>query len=181
MTTFTVETKALRAIAEVAADAKDLRKYLRCVYFERDRMVASNGVTAAVVAIEQHDGPYVLIPAEICKHAAKSKDKTITIDLDQQLIGNVKFIPLDQNYPDWRRVIPESCSGEVAQFDPELIAAAAKFYKTLGAQWHYMTIHHNGAGAAVVSTKRQGACFVMMPLRDNVKSESTVTWARSES
>ena len=58
--------------------------------------------------------------------------------------------PIDGTFPDWRRVIPASTSGEAAQYQPEYISGFGDICKLLGGQ-HGPFINHNGASAALVT------------------------------
>lgn len=86
---------------------------------------------------------------------------------------------VDGIYPDWRRVMPASASGETAQFNPALVARMGDAAQLLGGKPEYMVIHHNGAGGALVSGLANGALGVVMPLRcDDMKHPGLPAWAR---
>jgi hypothetical protein len=71
---------------------------------------------------------------------------------------------LDDRYPEWRRVVPLTCSGEVAQFDAEYIAAFGKAHKLMGGKYS-PAIAHNGNDAARILLAGD-AVGVLMPFRE---------------
>jgi DNA polymerase-3 subunit beta len=86
---------------------------------------------------------------------------------------------IDGSFPDWRRVIPQTVSGDVAQFDPELLAAFAKARKALnGGRSKFITIGHNGSGPALVSfaDSNDDGFGVLMPIRGE-PAKIAPTWA----
>lgn len=86
---------------------------------------------------------------------------------------------VDGIYPDWRRVMPATASGEMAQFNPALVARMGDAAQLLGGKPEYMVIHHNGAGGALVSGFAGGALGILMPLRcDDQAHPGLPTWAR---
>lgn len=54
---------------------------------------------------------------------------------------------VDGKFPDWRRVIPATLSGEVAHFNLELMTRLNDARKALSVDWHNVVIHHNGRSA----------------------------------
>jgi DNA polymerase-3 subunit beta len=71
--------------------------------------------------------------------------------------------PIDGKYPDWRRIVPASTSGEIAQFNADYIAGFGDICKLLGGKYGPY-INHNGGGCAVV-TNIPGALGLLMPMR----------------
>ena len=89
--------------------------------------------------------------------------------------------PVDGRFPDWRRVIPETASGEVAQFDARLVARFGDVYDALGGSKKYCApvIHYNGGDAALVSNLGHGALGVIMPLREKTPAHPGIpAWAK---
>jgi DNA polymerase-3 subunit beta len=74
--------------------------------------------------------------------------------------------PVDGTYPDWRRVIPRSTSGEIAQYQMDYLADFGAVCKLLGGKYSPF-IHHNGSSGAVI-TNLGPAIGVVMPLRIDV-------------
>jgi DNA polymerase-3 subunit beta len=75
--------------------------------------------------------------------------------------------PVDGRFPDWRKVIPTTSSGELQQFDPALITRWGQIHSTLGASKNsFPRIHHNGTGPAYIGNLWRDAIGVLMPVRD---------------
>jgi DNA polymerase-3 subunit beta len=74
--------------------------------------------------------------------------------------------PVDGRFPDWRKVIPATSSGEIQQFDLALVARWGQIHSTLGGRIP-PAIHHNGAKPAWISGLHHGAIGVLMPVRDD--------------
>ncbi len=71
--------------------------------------------------------------------------------------------PIDGKYPDWRRIVPASTSGEIAQFNADYVSGFGDVCKLLGGSYGPY-INHNG-GAPAVITNLPGALGILMPLR----------------
>ena len=87
--------------------------------------------------------------------------------------------PIDGKYPDWRRIIPASTSGEPAQYQPEYISGFGDICKLLGGQYGPY-INYNGNSAAVVSNL-PGAFGLLMPMRmdgDDLTYKGKPAWAQ---
>jgi DNA polymerase-3 subunit beta len=87
--------------------------------------------------------------------------------------------PVDGRFPDWRKVIPATSSGELQQFDLALVARWGQIHSTLGAKIP-PTIHHNGTKPAWISGLHHGAIGVLMPVRDDTdvtKRDPLPSWA----
>ena len=88
--------------------------------------------------------------------------------------------PIDGKYPDWRRVVPASTSGELAQYQSEYVAGFGDICKLLGGRYGPY-INYNGTGAAIV-TNIGAALGVLMPLRmdgDELTYTGAPAWARA--
>jgi DNA polymerase-3 subunit beta len=87
--------------------------------------------------------------------------------------------PVDGIYPDWRRVVPATSSGELQQFDPALITRWGQIHSTLGGKTPF-TVHHNGTKPAWISGLHHDAIGVLMSLRDDTdvtKRDPLPSWA----
>jgi DNA polymerase-3 subunit beta len=71
--------------------------------------------------------------------------------------------PIDGKFPDWRRIVPASTSGEIAQFNADYVSGFGDVCKLLGGKYGPY-INHNGSAPAVV-TNLPGALGLLMPLR----------------
>jgi hypothetical protein len=97
-------------------------------------------------------------------------------------IGQVQSMDHESgHYPDWRRVLPETCSGERAQFNADFLADCTKARKLLGAgkRAAIFTIHHNGSGPAVVWLHRD-VLAILMPFRDDHSEYIPPEWLNQE-
>ncbi len=86
--------------------------------------------------------------------------------------------PIDDKYPDWRRVLPKTVSGEPTQYNPEYVGDFGRIAELLGGKFRPY-INHNGSSAAPV-TNLGPALGVIMPLRldgDDVKFSTLPAWA----
>lgn len=80
-----------------------------------------------------------------------------------------KFENEPDNFPDWRRVVPETCDGDIAQYDA---ASLVRIASTLGCETKALQLHHNGTGAAVVTAKENPCCFgLVMPFHIKFQAE----------
>lgn len=78
--------------------------------------------------------------------------------------GDVVFRVVEGKFPDWTRVIPETTSGETAQFDPALMARVHKALNVARGSVTVPHVYHNGEkGTAVVSTGDPDLLVVIMP------------------
>jgi hypothetical protein len=76
------------------------------------------------------------------------------------------FIPIKNNFLDYTKVIPSSTSGEVAQFDAELLYLFAQVNKSFGAKFPgRIKIDHNGNAGAIVHLSRDEFLGLIMPVR----------------
>jgi len=71
--------------------------------------------------------------------------------------------PIDGKFPDWRRIVPASTSGEIAQFNADYVSGFGDVCKLLGGSYGPY-INHNGSAPSVV-TNLPGAIGLLMPLR----------------
>jgi DNA polymerase-3 subunit beta len=88
--------------------------------------------------------------------------------------------PIDGKYPDWRRVVPASTSGELAQYQPDYVAGFGDICKLLGGSYGPF-INHNGNAPAVI-TNLPGALGILMPMRmdgDGLTYTGAPAWARA--
>jgi DNA polymerase-3 subunit beta len=191
MTTLTILSHILPAMAILAADKKDVRTYIRGVYMEASateiRFAATNGVVMGVYRIEQ-DNPDItetikcIIPAELIA-GIKGRD-TLTLEVGE--LSDERGLPreltirqggtrqsmqsVSRTYPDYRRIIPATTSGEPAQFNPDLIIQLKKFGKALQANKGYFALAYNGEAAAIADFRTKNLLAIIMPLRKGEKT-----------
>lgn len=179
------------------AAKNDTRHYLNGALFERTateaRIVATNGHAMIVMRAVCTDATpvNVIIPRDVLEVVARWKQPKVnppmvgitgpdatgryTVSQDDNA---ALFTPVDRKFPEYRRVVPKTLSGEVAQFHPEYVMAAQKACKLLVGKSGYVTMRHNGDGAAIADIGHADTCIVVMPMR----SDAGVTphdWAQS--
>lgn len=201
MFTFEVSINAIRAARSHAAD-KDVRYYLLGVHFdlEAGRIVATDGHRAFICA-----GPVVpgagtfIMPNGLIDNVLKAVGKrplydtvkvsvsdigaprAITIDA---VSGTFSAPAVDGTFPDWRRIVPQSVSGETAQFNPEYLTDAREAlatYQGFKADKTAFHVAHNGTSPSICTTNCDDAIVVVMPLRDMGAADaaSRAAWAVS--
>lgn len=164
----------LRAAFEFSAD-KDIRYYLNGILVEacasEVRLVATDGNMMGVLRelnpLTDGASCTVIIPNATVKTVIGMKAKTLTLtDQGGWALGGVRFTPLDGSFPDYRRVLTKTHSGEAAQFNVDYLARILKAGKALGAK-NQPIIRHNGDGGAQVQFCGHDEEFVgvIMPLR----------------
>lgn len=201
MFTFEVSINAIRAARSHAAD-KDVRYYLLGVHFdlEAGRIVATDGHRAFICA-----GPVVpgagtfIMPNGLIDNVLKAVGKRPLYDTVEVALGDVgaprgitvgaagatfNAKEADGTFPDWRRVVPQSVSGELAQFNPEYLTDAREALATYrGFKADKLAFHvaHNGASPSICTTNCDDAIVVVMPLRDMGAADATsrAAWAVS--
>ncbi|VDO06501.1 unnamed protein product [Brugia timori] len=159
--------------AACVAPAKDIRYYLNGVWVMPGRVAACDG--AAMIIIRHDTGadrPY-FVPLEILK-MLKADVTGITSDT----AGNTALTTADGRTFTYRaehmvgpfyndnylRSIPRQVSGELAQFNPEILVPFTKVGRKLGFKNPSITLAHNGKDPALVSIHgREDVCAIVMP------------------
>jgi DNA polymerase III sliding clamp (beta) subunit (PCNA family) len=189
-------------MAILAADKKDLRERIRGVYLEASakefRFAATNGVVMGVYRIEQ-DNPDItetiqcIIPAGLIA-GIKGHD-TLTLEIgepsDEYRLQREITISqggakqsrqsVPQAYPDYRRIIPATTSGEPAQFDPDLLIQLKKFGKALQVNKGYFALAYNGEATAIADFHTENLLVVIMPFRNDERTRAapeSPAWSR---
>jgi DNA polymerase-3 subunit beta len=195
MTTITICRNQLLA-SICTASKKDLRFYLMGVQVlatETDtRLVSTDGNILSVQRLITRNvldtGPVeLIIPIETCEKIKSHKgDLPVELTLkDGQWClvdyGTMHFFtPIDRKFPDFKRVIPVKCSGEVGQFQIALLSRFEKAAKILGAKCKsipVVSISHNGRDAALVSIGRDHEYLgVIMPVKVPAPELTAHTW-----
>jgi DNA polymerase III sliding clamp (beta) subunit (PCNA family) len=179
----TINVETLRALLPLAAK-KDIRRYLNGVYidFQADKTVyvATNGHALGLYteAVENEHTFSITIPSDVVKQlklmprTGKWGDLIFNPEANAARIVNpgagqdFGFTPLDGKYPDFTKVVPTETSGEVAQFDVDLLSLFAQVNKAFGAKHPgRIKIDHNGERGALVHLSRDGFTGVIMPVR----------------
>ena len=128
----TITKGQVQALLKIAPK-KDVRYYLNGALLEVNGvgawLVATDGhvMLAGLVTgnIEMREQGRWIIPRDALEIAAKLKKYAVTLVVgDRCSLGGLPFVPVDGNYPDWRRVIGSPCDHRAhdwPQFNPELL------------------------------------------------------------
>ena len=181
----TINPRALKACA-LAASTEKGRYYLQGVSLEmaptHNIMVATNGhiLIAAkrasavnTVPAAPEGTPPIIIPSTMIaqiKLTRRSLDTgELTIEGDRLTLeydaGTLVGKAVDGTFPDWRRIVPASVSGEVGHYNPAYLALLGKAYALLtDSDCKWLTIGHNGEACALVDLG-EDAIGAIMPCR----------------
>jgi DNA polymerase-3 subunit beta len=188
---FHIPADTIKALLVIAAKS-DTRHYLNSVCIDvraSDAVaVATDGHKLLAVALTATDDAPALVPGQyIIRREALEGVKavlkrpiTVTIDPTTRTAtidngSTVSSSPLmDDKYPDWRRVVPLTVSGEVSQFNAEYVGAFGKVHKLLGGKYS-PSIRHNGDNAARVILPGD-AVGVIMPMRGDSQPLDNPSW-----
>ena len=180
-TLYTIDLKPLTALVHLTGKG-DIRFYLNGVRVEfthdKTTYVATDGHVLGVVSIPVTGGPSqpqaYIIPRDVVEKlkygTLNEAQLSVYEDGKKGRIVHpnfeVGFSFIGGVYPDWRRVVPEKTSGDVAQFDVELLVQLMKCNKALGAKWPgRIKLSHNGSSGALVSLVDDRFVGVVMPVR----------------
>lgn len=182
---FTIESKIISTLKLFAAQ-KDIRTYLNGINLEihSDKVIltATDGNMLGCYRYEYTQDitepvKNVIIPNDLLKHV-KTKGK-VTFIISDEVNGlyersvtiiydglSVTGKSIDMMYPDFRRVIPNTTSNEIAQFDADYLATIGKAYKILNnTKNSWVRIEHNGSDGALFNLGNDNFIGVIMPLR----------------
>ena len=187
-------------VARIFAADRDIRYYLCGICFEIEpdavTLVSTDGHRMGAFRV---DGPHevegrkdVIVPNELIDIVLSIKPKPRIVpsiepkallhlgddgmlDLSFEAV-TVRGKPLDAKYPDWRRVMPEKPTCEVAYFNPDYLASFDKAARlVMGARAH-ASLTYNGTGAAPVGIGDKRFIGLVMPWRNNVAPD-VPAWA----
>lgn len=122
-------------------------------------------------ATNRADFGSVIIPADIVKNLKLNRhvdECTLTIDAGKGELEHcgqsVKFGFIDGSFPNWRHIVPDAISGEVAQFNSEYIGELPKISKAFGGKKTGFIIQHNGKSPAFIDLDLPVShLFLLMP------------------
>jgi len=171
-----INSGALKALLRFAA-TKDVRYYLCGVLIEpAGYAVATDGRTLLAVRCEPFDGTAYIVPSATIKAALGLATKyTPEIEIDSKACGGVSYTPIDGRFPEWRRIVPTTFSGETAYIDPEYLVRAMAAWRDMGLEKTVIAVHYamNGDGAAVQThVDVPGAIIILMPVRIQAKGDA---------
>ena len=201
---FVIHRNALKAVSRFQA-VKDIRYYLNGTFIEwnamQTRMVATDGHTLIVHRSDARDENQgegsVIIPDTMVKTMLSwkpenkwAKDQPIVCVIDNGEIraqwGNNVAIrkPIDGTFPDYRRVIPQTCTGLASFFDPDYLARVKRASEDLGSDKGYFSLKQNGSGkpdqfdGAAVAVINDSCFAIIMPMRSEMADLCATNWAR---
>ena len=193
----TISHDTIKALLLIAPKA-DIRYYLNgvCVDVRQGTvtLIATDGHRLLAVPVSADnvesatDGQYI-IPRDTLdavKPVKISRGDTlpITIEIVESRVTitgatTATNSTMDERFPDWRRVMPQSANNEPAQYQPEYIASFGKIGELFGGKNVQCIIHYNGTDAALVTFSASEAIGVIMPLRvDSDKYPGLPAWAQ---
>lgn len=193
----TIDYAIIKALL-TAAPKKDMRYYLNgiCVDASKDTvvLVATDGHMMLSFPVSAHsiedriNGQFIIdrVDLDAIKPAKAGKHTLpLVIEVDEKgytISGATKAVNtlVDGKFPDWRRVVPQTLSGELAQFNLEILSRVDDIRKTLGRGACDATIHHNGNSCAQVTGLHSDALLLVMPCRTNdTQGDAPIpSWAR---
>lgn len=163
-------TKDQLKAALICAAKKDIRTYLNGVYFDpAGYVVTMDGHRLLIQKTAAFEGDGFIVPRASVEGAVKMCGKYQTIEVTRSTIGAVQYMPIDERFPDWRKVTPESVSGEPASFDADYVADFKRIQEIITGRTSWFTasaIACNGAATAICQID-DGVFGVIMPLRLN--------------
>ena len=209
--TLTVSLSTLRAARTHSADG-DIRYYLNGVYLDtqRGKVVATDGhrmLVAHARGVMVKAGAAVIVPNDLLDAALKqfggeyargkslgACDVSITIDGAQNSLsiatptGHVTGRPLDGQFPDWRRVVPQGepgvLDGAPAVLNSDYVTEACAAFAiarniSKAKAGHYaVRVLQRGEFPAIVCDTDPDMVVIIMPLRYRMVAEAPVAACR---
>ena len=197
-----IPTDLLKAAILFAAK-KDFRVWLSGVQIDWQHRKAGQSTSISIVATDGHRlfagkfsnehvqsnldaGSAIIDAAQVKLALTGHKGDTIGFAFDADTrtgaLGNLAVEGMDATYPDWRKVIPESVSGEVSHFDAAYVGDMAKAAKLLlpKGQLNAAVTHPNGYEPALVTFgEREDVLAVLMPCRHEFDYDQAARIAQS--
>ena len=182
-TSIQINRKNLLSMLNVSG-LKDVRYYLNGVCLELHSnmalLIGCDGHCMGVLRIDYSNESLTepvqfIIPRETIEMLKSSKNITVDLNIDDGLNNfdnMIHFKMIDGKFPDFRRVFPSKCNGEVSQFDPNIVMQLRKCIDGIYGKKEQMEIAHNGTSAALVTVVEHSQFFgVVMPLRTRKTGE----------
>jgi DNA polymerase III subunit beta len=188
---FLIPADTIKALLAIAPKT-ETRSYLVSVCIDvraTDAVaVATDGHKLLALPLQLADDAPALVPGRyiIRREALESVKPTLKRPIIVTVDPTLAAVTLDNGtaamhsplmdavYPDWRKVVPLTVSGEPAQYSADYIAAFGKAHKLLGGKYS-PGILHNGYGAARVVLAGD-AVGVLMPMRLNLPPLDNPSW-----
>lgn len=184
-----VPTKII-AILKLFAATKDPRFYLNGINLEvgakETLLVATDGHRLGCFRVKSEQPAVaapltdIIIPNELLKQLKPAKGGAVEITIGEKGTPGSSVRPItlshagmamsgetiDGRFPDFRRVIPSTVTGEPAQFNPLYLGTLGKAYTLLhGNKPPLVGIGYNGAAAALIDLGDEDFVGVLMPLQ----------------
>ena len=180
---FTIKTNELKALL-ICAAKNDISYYLNGIHFES----TPNGIIAAStdghrllcinLPSEQAEGIKALIPRALIEAAVKTKAQVIDISIDGANVTlssagqNVSGSITDGVFPDYRRVIPNTVSGEAgSQFNNEYLTDFDKIGKLVNGG--KASVLQNSGSTALVKFNNVAVIGAIMPFKHKLPASLT--------
>ena len=180
---FTIKTNELKALLLCAAK-NDVRYYLNSIHFESTPggIIAASTDGHRLLCInlpsEQAEGINALIPRALIEAAVKTKAATIDISIEGDQVslvslGLYNIGKLTEGvFPDYRRVIPNTVSGEAgSQFNNEYLTDFDKVGKLINGG--KASVLQNSGSAALVKFDNDAVIGVIMPFKHELPTSLT--------
>ena len=175
---FTILSSALKA-ASAASGIKDRRPMINSVCIE---YYSSEPDKLHVIGTDGHRMHYctsdteatigqnlqLIVPLTTVKDALRLKSDLLTFRFNAgawSINNSLIFVPFDGAYPDWYRVLPDSLSGDIAQYNPAYLLdahLAICSYKGIKPECGAFDLVHNGSSGGVMCA--DGIICIIMPL-----------------
>ena len=194
----TIQIDARHLAAAIhSAGRRDIRYYLNAVYIEASetetRTTASDGYTCITLRSVRNvktlwigENIALLVPrdtVELVNKLTKGKGYVELRGTDNAWelatpTARVPFVPIDGKFPDYRSIFPDKTSGEIAQYDPELLMRFKKAAKALGVKWNPDIAHNANGSGRVTLNGIDEFCGVIMPVRiaEKARAAPNVSW-----
>lgn len=170
-----IPTDLLKA-ALLCASTEEARYYLKGVHLSTSgHMVATDGYRMFVAKLAEAPLADVIIPLDTIKAALKlAPKKALTLELINNTIGGITFMPVDGTFPNWRAVMPPIDGftlGEntaPAHFNPDYIYDLGQMARALGSKTgtaYKIHAWHNESPHGVTFHGRADCFAAIMPMR----------------
>jgi DNA polymerase-3 subunit beta len=204
VSSFDFHISALKATA-IAASTEQTRYYLNGVCVEHSPngpiFIATDGhrlIASTQKWLEENPATFapVIVPMSLIKRVKVSRKFDIATMTIEHKEGGAILISIyyagatyaenaiDGTFPDWRRVIPQSCDGTISQYNPSYLADFAEAGRILnGGRCDVpVAVSYNGDSPALVrfwhEDKPVQSFGVIMPIRTNPVMQAPPTWAQ---
>jgi DNA polymerase-3 subunit beta len=189
---FTIDHALLKGLLAFAGK-QDIRYYLNSLLIETTAtdaiVVGTDGNTLAAHRVSADDveghqpGLQVIVPRsalESVKPRRSGRAQTVAIEVGAEAITvtgetSATADPIDAKYPDWRRVLPATVSGEPGQVNPRFYARVGLLADAVLGKGTSPATFSNAPGPLLIQFD-ESTMAVIMPLRDKPVFTGLPTW-----